>query len=510
MIKGLLIYINILFLSAISFFSGAEVTASAVAPGFVKQGESFDVTLTINKGSEVTGFSKIQYDLPTGAQVQAIDVKGGDLKVVNNVLKIQWIGTPSTPTIVVKFKVTLSSETSGSVNLSGIFSYILEGQRKDVYFNPLTIQVTSNSTAQTTTTTAPNTASTTTSNNSQISNSTITNNPVSSTTTSTSASNGTVTVKRTLSTNTVKAGESFTVEITVNKNDFNGFAKIQDNLPTGFIAEEIESFGGQFTNAEEKAKILWITVPSASTFKVKYKVTLKGVAKGRYKIDGFFSYMPDQQADIKVDLGYSEINVVEENTVIANNTPAEQTPVNTTNSTPEKTSPAAQSNTTTNSTAKTKPIEKTATVEIVEKEKPSKTSTTSPETEKSTETIVSASTTKRKSSVTSTPAVINNPGATNNNQELFYSVQICALKRATDVSYFETNHSVKEKIFVQMHEGWHKYTIGEFKEYKEARNHRENVKSNNKILGPFVTAYNKGVRITVQEALMISKQQWVQ
>ena len=62
---------------------------------------------------------------------------------------------------------------------------------------------------------------------------------------------------------------------------------------------------------------------------------------------------------------------------------------------------------------------------------------------------------------------------------------------------------------MDMHEGWHKFTVGQFNRYKEARNHRENVRSNNKIVGPFVTAYNQGTRITVQEALMITKQQWV-
>jgi hypothetical protein len=46
--------------------------------------------------------------------------------------------------------------------------------------------------------------------------------------------------------------------------------------------------------------------------------------------------------------------------------------------------------------------------------------------------------------------------------------------------------------------------------YKGARNYREIIKDQHKIEGPFVTAYNNGTRITVQEALMISKDQWVQ
>ena len=45
--------------------------------------------------------------------------------------------------------------------------------------------------------------------------------------------------------------------------------------------------------------------------------------------------------------------------------------------------------------------------------------------------------------------------------------------------------------------------------YKKARNKRESLGSY-KFPGPFVTAYNNGDRITVQEALMITKQDWVQ
>ena len=101
-------------------------------------------------------------------------------------------------------------------------------------------------------------------------------------------------------------------------------------------------------------------------------------------------------------------------------------------------------------------------------------------------------------------------GVSNPNQSLYYSVQICATKKQVDVSYFAKANNILEKIYTMMHEGWHKYVVGEFNEYKEARDHREKVKNENKVVGPFVTAYNKGTRITVQEALMISGQKWIQ
>jgi hypothetical protein len=312
-----------------------------------------------------------------------------------------------------------------------------------------------------------------------------------------------VSAKRILSAQNVNNGGTFTVEILVTKNDVTGYAKIQDNLPVGFTAEEIDSYGGQFTIEDGKVKILWMTIPTAAVFKVKYKVTVDNTVKGKQKIDGFFSYLPDQTSDTKINIATSEITVGSPEVVAI--TPATTGNVSAEEEESKKTTPATTTAATEPKPKSTPKTKNTEPVKVIEKEQPSETSTTAntakPKTKKEP---------KADSNVTAAPAVITNPGATNNNQQLYYSVQICALKRAVDVSYFEKNHAVTQKIYVQMHEGWHKYTVGEFSVYKEARDHRETVKTSNKIVGPFVTAYNKGTRITVQEALMISGQQWVQ
>lgn len=553
MIKGLLIYINIIFLSAISFFSAGEVTVSASVPTSAKPGQTFEIALTVNKG-DLMSFSKLQYDIPAGATATPVDSKGGDFKVSNNTVKINWTGLPHEPSFTVKFKVTASSETSGIVPLTGKFSYTANGEVKEVFFTQSNINFGN----------AANTAVANNSTESAPTNATTNQNtPATTNNTANNTNNSTITANRVLSATTVANGGSFTVEITVTKNDITGYAKIQDNLPAGFSAEEVDSYGGLFTVEDGKAKILWTTMPSASVFKVKYKVNVDNAVKGKQKIDGFFSYLPDQNADTKITIATSEITVGDAaNTVATNNTTATNSTTSPSNNTATATNNAnatnntttanntATNNTTTNNTAaktetkarasnnesanntsasntnnssnstseesnnasntentqKSVEPKKTEVVKVIEKEKASPTSTTATTSApKKTKTVKENSAT-----ASAAPAVITNPGATNNNQELYYSVQICALKRAVDVSYFEKNHAMKQKIYVQMHEGWHKYTVGEFGVYKEARDYRETVKTENKIVGPFVTAYNKGIRITVQEALMISKQQWVQ
>ncbi len=88
-------------------------------------------------------------------------------------------------------------------------------------------------------------------------------------------------------------------------------------------------------------------------------------------------------------------------------------------------------------------------------------------------------------------------------------MQILAAHKTTNQKYFKKRHNYSESFDIENHEGWVKYTTGEFQKYKSARDKRESL-NEFKFPGPFVTAYNNGDRITVQEALMISKQDWTQ
>jgi hypothetical protein len=92
---------------------------------------------------------------------------------------------------------------------------------------------------------------------------------------------------------------------------------------------------------------------------------------------------------------------------------------------------------------------------------------------------------------------------------LVYRVQIGAFKNdKVTVNRLTKKFHLSEDISTHMHEGYFKFMTEDHAEYKQARDHRERLKSENKIKSAFVVAYNNGVRITVQEALMISKQKW--
>lgn len=92
--------------------------------------------------------------------------------------------------------------------------------------------------------------------------------------------------------------------------------------------------------------------------------------------------------------------------------------------------------------------------------------------------------------------------------EISYRVQVAAGHRLVENTYFPKKFQLTEEVIIHNHEGWIKYTFGNFKEYKDCRDERNKVWQDNKITDAFVTSYNAGTRITVQEALMITNQLW--
>ncbi len=97
---------------------------------------------------------------------------------------------------------------------------------------------------------------------------------------------------------------------------------------------------------------------------------------------------------------------------------------------------------------------------------------------------------------------------TTSNSNISYKVQVLAGHKTVSNSYIKRHYGFTGSIATENHEGWVKYTTGSFDVYKQARDKRNSLSSYN-FPGPFVTAYNQGDRITVQEALMLSKQDWV-
>jgi cell division protein FtsN len=97
---------------------------------------------------------------------------------------------------------------------------------------------------------------------------------------------------------------------------------------------------------------------------------------------------------------------------------------------------------------------------------------------------------------------------TGGNTSVNFQVQVGAFKNNISTEKIASIYNINDNIRTDMHEGLTKFLIGNYDDYKGARDKRENIK-NKGVSGAFVAAYNSGKRITIQEALMITSQKWL-
>lgn len=238
------------------------------------------------------------------------------------------------------------------------------------------------------------------------------------------------------------------VNLKIKKDGIKGFARYSDVLPEGFTAKEGKVNGSSFSIADGKIKFVWVNVPAEPDLEVSY--ILSGTYKENINLEGEFSYLESNQ---------SKFFKMPIEKLPANEGLAAETPVTTT----------------------TQPVVETKTETPVTETKTETPTTTQPVTE----------TTAKTSS------------------DVSYCVQIGAYSNAAVTSSkLGGMYGISENIRSEMNSGLTKFMVGKFMEYRLARNHRETVKDKG-VKDAFVTAYNGPVRITVQEALMISSQKWV-
>ena len=133
----------------------------------------------------------------------------------------------------------------------------------------------------------------------------------------------------------IAAGKDFVVEVTINKAQVAGFAKLQLEIPPAFVATEADSKGGSFSASGTVVKIIWTSVPADGEITIKINIAVPASATGDKNIQGKFSYIENnvkQQAEfgpVTIKLG-GEAAVA--TTDIAN-TPAVESPATTPTST---------------------------------------------------------------------------------------------------------------------------------------------------------------------------------
>ncbi len=476
MIKYIFIIFNVLGIILIDNFIGQRVTVSVNAPMEVQAGEEFRVQVTINKG-ELSSFARFQQKLPAG--LKAIEVNSAsavDFSFEENRVRIIWLRLPEDEEFTFSYRVRVDERLKGSFNLEGTFSYIENNERKSEDLDPTFLAINP----------SPNISPELLVDISEFEEKVIPD------LTNTEAP-GIICIRQKPD---ISNSSAIQVNLLVNKNDFKQFAKIEEQIPEGYTAISNETQDAIFSFKDQVAKFIWRNLPSNPHFLVSYTLVPSegAVLEDLANISGQFSYFENEKTQIiNISERTVDFNSMTEDEVLAfiqqetggklfaDNSNSVSIPdvIN-----EEKTATTTQTNTTqqNNSTGNR--------------------TQTEIKTNNQTQTV-------NKPKETKTNVIAGDRNFVLQPEEgIYYRVQLAAGHKPVDIKSYFKKSKIDKEIKREFHEGWHKYSVGSFDVYKDARDYRVHIWNTTEINDAFVSAYNNGLRITVQEALMIANQKW--
>jgi hypothetical protein len=254
----------------------------------------------------------------------------------------------------------------------------------------------------------------------------------------------------------------YKVSLDIHYTNVSGFAKIQDLIPDNAYVEPNEASDAVFSMLDTKVKFVWMNFPEEKNdISVSYMIDLSNsVNKKVSAISGEFAFIHEgasQKINIENPDAIEFVDLDPPQTEMAEM------------SLPNKVAPA----------------------DLVEEEVITESVIEDPILIEQPKNIP----------ITTTPAPENG---------VVFKVQIMAAKKSVNVNtFFKKTFKFNGDVQLDSHDGWMKYLTGGFDNYVSARDLRQGHTEKYKFRGPFVVAYNNGTRISVQEALMITNQKWV-
>lgn len=459
MAKSIILLLNLIGVIIFELFYGEVVTVKQDFPTNMEINVTDTIVVTISK-NELNGFAKLQQDIPNGFNIEVVDSKGGTFSFKDNILKIIWIALPSEKEFQISYAITPTEGVDKTVTFAGKFSYIEENERQNIDFGPSSVTIVA------TDATLAEDSEVTKAEKNANKKSAKQNKPKSELV----AEGDDYLVYREIA-QLQDETNKFRVTLIIEKNEINSFGKIEETIPSGFVATEENSNEGFFSFKGNQVKLLWMALPFGESVTASYLIEATSEISGEPEIFGKFSFLKDEET-YATNLSASKINTNNLTEIIPTEEIAEEIATET-------------------------PLEKVIDdakeeVAMIESEEIVEAPIETPKPEIKEEKLVS--------NITNIPSPETG---------ISYKVQIAAGHKEVAANYFAKVHAINEPVATEFHEGWRKYTVGKFPIYKAARDKRNEIwAANNKISDAFVTAYNQGNRITVQEALMISKQQW--
>lgn len=456
MIKYFFILINSLTLFIFGLFqTDNSVTIKNNIPSNFIVGQEVSVEFRISKGIQ-SGFAKFQLELPDGISIIKKDEMNSIYSIQNGVAQWIWSEVPEDEELLIKLTLVASELGIGIKTFNSNYSFIEKNEKKVINMLPLEASIQNN----------------------------LINNKVSviKDTLTKAEPNTSIDVVRLISDGPTANEKTITIKI--KKGDTKGFAKYSDETDLILNAKAIKTDGSSFSVSDGKIKFVWVDVPTKSELEVSYHIDLNN--KNSNILKGEYSYLEKNQSKkyivkpdslvigkLKDEINLQAVQKTEAAKSIVQENDSNQL-------TSKKIIEDSKSNLT---------VEKTSTLV-----------TETPNLVKKEANEVKTMPVKAEI-VKETPQIVD--------ADPNFVVQIGAFKNSKVVAtVLIKKYRITDKIVDELHDGFSKFMVGNHNLYKEARKHRDIIKSKHGVKDAFIAAYNVGKRITVQEALMVSKQSW--
>jgi len=460
MSKAVLIFINIIGFLLFTILNINDVVITHTAAKEIAIGQAVEVNLIINKNN-FSGPGRLRLDL---SQAEGITVKenmsdGSSFTFKDNEVLFIWYDLPSDKGIVISYTIIAKENTNGIKKIAGDFSFINDNERKQLDVPALVFKV----------------------NPELVANENIKEN------------NSSTNSVRSI----VKLENEYIVTVKTTIDNHKGFARIKEELPKDFNAEEIETAGSIFKNTDGYAKFIWTNLSdSINEIIVKYKISNNKGLDTNFTISGVFS------SEKLISEGYnSGIKIPETKYIpykeITENTATDSIDIE--NTVQEDIKQDTLLEFASNNELNTEEDLVTSKETQIEKKKEKKNKKKKERVVKTEDELVELKKNEVVKNIISTKKVNNN---------VDYKVQILAGHRIISEKQISNQFNYSGEYALETHNGWIKYTVGSNSRYSDARDSRNELKIYN-FPGPFVTAYNYGERISVQEALILTSQNWV-
>ena len=435
--------------------SAQEVDISMDHPDQVNAGQEFTVTVTIDKGS-LSDYSRFSQDLPLGLTATNISSPNADFSFDNQRIRIIWLKLPEGNEVQVSYKILVNERLRGSFILGGVFAYVVADERKFMNFDKSTeITINPNPTID------PGLIV-------DIRDYKPGEDPAPTATGSEPFAMAVRQVPVLLGT-----GE-YEVQLLVSNPNGSKYAKIEETIPAGYIAEEIESHDGIVSFAASTVKFIWMKLPDVPEYQVAYRlVPRQNETQGEMKISGLLTYTRGNEnvvVEVKqMDVSLADLSPTQKKDLLATGTVPEGVPRATevVQQTQQQTHQQEQE-------------------QVTRQETETRTQTTPPPTE--------------SRPATGSGNTIENTKVLGAGSGVYYRVQIAALTQPFDARAHYRGVGVDQEVMVEQHEGYHKYTAGSFQTYSQAAAYRDRVEVLQDVEGSFVVAYRDGRRIPISAA----------